>query len=79
MLVDVGKPRLALPHLDQVLIDIDGHGLEEYDPTLAMNGLRLAWLALEAQTDQKFKEQATDVLHRIGRLDLPEMVRLAKD
>lgn len=79
MLVDVGKPRLALPHLDQVLIDIDGHGLEEYDPTLAMNGLRLAWLALEAQTEQKFKEQATDVLHRIGRLDLPEMVRLAKD
>jgi len=79
MLVDVGKSKLALPHLDQVLMDIDGHGLEEYDPTLAMNGLRLAWLALDTQTEQRFKEQATDVLHRIGRIDLPEMVRLAKE
>lgn len=78
MLVEVGKSRLALPHLDQVLLDIENHGLEEYDPALAIDGLRLAWLALGAQAEQRFKEQATDVLHRIGRLDMPEMVRLTK-
>jgi type VI secretion system protein VasJ len=78
MLVNVGKPKLALPHLDQVLRDIDRHELEEYDPALVMRGLRLAWHALEAQAEQKFKDRATDVLHRIGRLDMPEMVRLAK-
>jgi type VI secretion system protein VasJ len=78
MLVNVGKPKLALPHLDQVLRDIDRHELEEYDPPLAMRGFRLAWHALEAQAEQKFKDRATDVLHRIGRLDMPEMVRLAK-
>jgi type VI secretion system protein VasJ len=78
MLVNLSKTKLALPHLEQVLKDIDRHGLEEFDPMLAMRGLRLAWLAFDTQLEQKFKEQAVDVLHRIGRLDMPEMVRLAK-
>jgi len=79
MLVEVGKSQLALPHLDQILVDIDCHGLEEYDPILAIDGLRIAWLVLGAQGEQRFREKATDVLHRIGRLDMPEMVRLSND
>jgi len=79
MLVDIGKAKLAIPHIDQILMDMDRHELEEYEPSLAMRGLRLAWIALDAQTDQKFKDRATDVLHRIGRVDMPEMVRLAKE
>ena len=79
MLVDIGKPKLAIPHIDQILMDMDRHDLEEYEPSLAMRGLRLAWLALDAQTEQKFKDRATDALHRIGRMDMPEMVRLAKE
>ena len=78
MLMDVGKARLALPHLEQVLKDIAGHGLELYDPGLAMRGLKLAWLAFEGQPEQRFKDRAQDVLHQIGRLDMPEMARLIK-
>lgn len=78
MLVDVGKTRLALPHLEQVLADIDLHGLEEYDPNLAMRGFKLAWLAFDSQSEPKFKERAQEVLHQIGRFDMPEMVRLTK-
>ena len=78
MLLDVGKARLALPHLEQVLKDIAGHGLELYDPDLAMRGLKLAWLAFEGQPEPRFKDQAQDVLHQIGRLDMPEMARLIK-
>lgn len=78
MLVDMGKSGLALPHLEQALRDIAWHGLETYDPNLAMRGLKLAWLAFDSQTDQKFKDQARDVLHQIGRFDMPEMVRLSK-
>lgn len=78
MLINVGKPKLAFPHLEQILSDIDRYGLEEYDPVLAMKGYRLTWHVLESQAEQKYKERAVDVLHRIGRLDLPEMVRLAK-
>ncbi|MHC1697154.1 MAG: type VI secretion system protein TssA [Geobacteraceae bacterium] len=79
MLVDIGKAKLAIPHINQILMDLDRHELEEYEPSLAMTGLRLAWFALDAQTEQKFKDRATDVLHRIGRVDMPEMVRLAKE
>ncbi len=78
MLVDSGKARLALPHLEQALQDIAGHGLEEYDPNLAMRGFKLAWLAFDSQTEPKFKERAQEVLHQIGRFDMPEMVRLTK-
>lgn len=79
MLVDVGKSRLALPHLEQALDDIALHGLEAYDPMLAMRGFKLAWQAFEGQTEQKFKDRAREVLHQIGRFDMPEMVRLSKD
>jgi len=79
MLTEVGKSSYALPHLEQVLEDIDSFGLEQYDPGLALRGLKLAWLACENRTEQKFKEQALQVLHRIGRISLPEMVRLIDD
>ena len=79
MLVDVGKSRLALPHLEQVLKEIARHALEEYDPSLAMRGFKLAWLAFDSQTEHKFKDRAQEVLHQIGRFDMPEMVRLSKD
>ena len=76
MLVDVGRSGLAVPHLEQVLKDIAGHGLEQYDQDIALRGLKLAWLVFDSQPEQKFKDQALDVLHQIGRLDMPEMVRL---
>ncbi len=76
MLLKLGRSKLAIPHLDQVLRDMDRHELEEYDPALAMRGLKLAWHALQSQAEQRFRDLATDVLHRIGRLDMPEMMRL---
>jgi type VI secretion system protein VasJ len=79
MLVTVGKTKLSLPYLEHVLEDIDRHGLEEYDPDLALRGLRLCRLAFATQADARFKDRADHVLHRIGRLDMPEMVRLAKE
>ncbi len=79
MLIDLGKSKLALPHLEQALKDIDKYWLEEYDPDLAMRGYKLAWLAFDNQSEQRFKDRATDVLHQIGRIDMPEMVRLSKN
>ena len=76
-LLDAGRSRLALPYLEQVLDDIAGHRLEEYEPELALQGYRLAWLALDGQTETRFKERALEVLLRIGRIDLPEMARLS--
>lgn len=78
LLVSANRTRLALPHLEQVIADIETFGLEEYDPPLALQGLRLAWLGFDAQTEPRFKEKAAETLHRIARLDPAEMVRLAK-
>jgi len=78
MLIDVGSSQLALPHLEQVLTDIANHRLEQYHPDLALRGLKLAWQAFGSQKEQRFKDQANDVLHQIGRLDMPEMVRLSR-
>lgn len=78
LLVNANRTKLALPHLEQVIADIEVFGLEEYDPTLALQGLKLAWLGFDAQGEPRFKEKAAEALHRIARLDPAEMVRLAK-
>ncbi|GLI38316.1 type VI secretion system protein TssA [Geobacter hydrogenophilus] len=78
LLVNTNRARLALPHLEQVMADIGAFGLEEYDPALALRGLKLAWVGFDSQAEPRFKEKAADALHRIARLDPVEMVRLAK-
>ncbi|ABB30520.1 type VI secretion-associated protein, VC_A0119 family [Geobacter metallireducens RCH3] len=78
LLVNTNRAKLALPHLEQVVADIGAFGLEEYDPALALRGLKLAWIGFDSQAEPRFKEKAAEALHRIARLDPVEMVRLAK-
>ncbi|RNC71726.1 MAG: type VI secretion system protein TssA [Desulfuromonadales bacterium] len=78
LLVNTNRAKLALPHLEQVMADIGAFGLEEYDPALALQGLKLAWVGFDSQTEPRFKDKAAEALHRIARLDPVEMVRLAK-
>lgn len=78
LLVNTNRAKLALPHLEQVMADIGAFGLEEYDPALALRGLKLAWVGFDSQTEPRFKDKAAEALHRIARLDPVEMVRLAK-
>jgi len=79
MLIDIGRQKLALPQLEQILKDIEKFRLEEYDPEMAMNAYKLAWVAFDNQTDPGFKERAREILHHIGRVDIPEMVRISKE
>ena len=78
MLIDARQGKLALPHLEQVLRDIDTYRLEEYEPALTLRGLKLALSGLESQADPSFKVKAADVLYRIARLDMAEAIRLGK-
>jgi type VI secretion system protein VasJ len=78
LLMNNKQARLALPHLEAIIKEVDFYRLEEYDPELALKGLRLAWLGMSAQPDPMFKEKATETLHRIARLDLTEVIRLGK-
>jgi len=77
-LLNSERAALALPYLEQALLDIERFGLEEYDPTLALQGLQLAWRAFVEQEGGYFEEKARQALYRIARIDPVEMVRLTE-
>jgi len=79
LLLDVRQARLALPHLDQIVREIDNYRLEDYDPALALRGLKMAWQGMESQNDEALKSKAADVLYRIARIDMAEVIRLGKN
>jgi len=79
MLIDARQAKLALPHLEQILRDIDTYRLEEYEPSLTLRGLKLVLSGLESQPEASFKIKTADVLYRIARLDMAEAVRLGKN
>lgn len=78
ILVNAKKLQLALPLLESVLQDIDTYKLEEWDPNLALKGLKMVWQGLSARSDESVKAQVTDVLNRIAKLDPAEALILAK-
>lgn len=78
LLMETKKAHLALPHLDQVLADIDRYRLEDWEPHLALEGLTTAWQAYGAQGDNDLKARAAHLLDRIARLDAAAAVRLSR-
>ncbi|MBM4350572.1 MAG: type VI secretion system protein TssA [Deltaproteobacteria bacterium] len=78
LLVKNKQAKVALPHLEQILKDIDFYRLEEYDPELAIKSLKAVWIGFSSQSDQPSKEKASEVLQRIAKLDLTEAIRIGK-
>ncbi len=78
LLMNTKQAKFALPHLEVILKEIDFYRLEEYDPEIALKGLKLVWLGMNSQPDPVFKEKAAETFHRIARLDLTEVIGLGK-
>jgi len=78
LLVKNKQVKVALPHLEQILKDIDFFRLEEYDPVLALKSLKTVWMGLSSQSDQTSKEKASEVFQRIAKIDLTEAIRIGK-
>jgi type VI secretion system protein VasJ len=78
ILMNAKQPKLAMPHLEMILQDIDMFRLEVWDPDLALKGLEVVWLGFKIHTDQAAKDQMGDILDRIAKLDAAESVRLGK-
>ncbi|MDI6752890.1 MAG: type VI secretion system protein TssA [Thermodesulfobacteriota bacterium] len=78
LLVGANQVKLALPHLEQILQDIDDYRLEEYDPLVALRSLKVVWLGLDSQADAESKKKASGVMDRMAKLDLAEVIRLEK-
>lgn len=78
ILIQSKQSKLLMPNLEEILREIEYYRLEEYEPPLALRGLRLVWLGLGSQSDQVSKGKAMEVLNRIAKLDLAEAIRLGK-
>jgi type VI secretion system protein VasJ len=69
---------MSLPHLEQILQDIEKYRLETWDPKLALKGLKVAWTGFSSFSDQAFKHNAVQTLSRIAKLDPADALRLSK-
>lgn len=76
ILMSSKQANLAAPHFEQVLQDIELYRLEEWDPDLALEVLKLVWVGFNTLTDKAYKSKAADILNRIARLDPAEALRV---
>ena len=68
----------SLPHLEQILNDIEKYRLETWDPELALKGLKVVWTGFRSLSDKAFEQHAAETLKRIAKLDPAEALRLNK-
>ena len=69
IILEAKKASMALPHLEEIMSAIEIHGLELWDPDLALEGLELVWNGYRAHPDKEIKKSADIILNRIGKLD----------
>ncbi len=79
LMLDVRQVKLALPQMEQIVREIDHFRLEDYDPALALKGLKLVWAGLELQNDPSAKIKTSDIVDRIARIDMSEVIKLTKN
>ena len=68
---------LALPHLEQIMQDINDYKLEDWDPELAIKGLKVVWEGFKAHPNKAFSEKAGETQNRIAKINPAEAIRLA--
>ena len=78
LLIEMKKAKLSLPHLEQVIEDIDRFGLEIWEPELALEGLTAAWQAFSLQTDAESNARSAALLERVAKVDPVAALRAAK-
>jgi type VI secretion system protein VasJ len=78
ILIGSKRTDMALPHLELILKDIETYRLENWDPQLALEGLKLVWAGYSNHTDKQVKRDAQAVLSQIAKLDPTEALNLSK-
>jgi len=77
LLLETPEARHALPHIEEVLQEIDLFRLEEFDPELALKGLRVAWDGYRANAGSVPEEKVAELRGRIARVDVSAAMSLA--
>lgn len=78
VLMAAKKSQLAMPHLDKILSEIDTFKLEEWDPSIALEGLIAAWNGYNNQSSNDKKVHAVEILDRIAKIDPAQALKMAK-
>jgi type VI secretion system protein VasJ len=76
LLVETPEARHALPHIEEILKEIDLFHLEEYDPELALKGLKVAWEGYRVNAGLVPDERAAEIQGRIARVDISAAMSL---
>jgi type VI secretion system protein VasJ len=76
LLIETPGARHALPHIEEILKEIDFFHLEEYDPELALKGLKVAWEGFRANADFIPEEKVAEIQGRIARVDVSAAMSL---
>ena len=76
LLVETPEARHALPHIEEILKEIDLFRLEEYDPELALKGLKVAWDGYRANAGIVPEERVAEIQGRIARVDVSAAMSL---
>ncbi|WP_163337189.1 type VI secretion system protein TssA [Desulfopila sp. IMCC35008] len=76
LLMNNRQMRYALPHLEQIMDEVREFRLEEWDPALAIQALRVVWAGFK--NEKSARERADGVLARIARIDPVEAMNLER-
>jgi len=76
LLVETPEARHALPHIEEILKEIDLFRLEEYDPELALKGLKVAWVGFRVNAGLVPEERVAEIQGRIARVDVSAAMSL---
>jgi len=76
LLLETPEARHALPHIEEILKEIDLFHLEEYDPELALKGLKIAWDGYRANAGLVPEERVVELQGRIAKVDVSAAMTL---
>jgi len=76
LLINYRYVKLALPHLDEIVREIELYKIEQWDPALATYALKIVWLGYKG--NKSAREQAGTILARIAKLDPVEAMKIDK-
>ena len=76
LLLETPEARHALPHIEEILKEIDLFRLEEYDPELALKGLKIAWDGYRANAGLVPEERVVELQGRIAKVDVSAAMSL---
>lgn len=78
LLTNAQRARLAVPHLREILDDINNHHLDNWAPDLVLSALTEVHRCLTVQTDKELQDQATEAMDRIAKISPVAALRLTK-